>query len=190
MIEKKYTKGSIILETSIVLPIFILVILFVYGMFVIISAQNVITHTLIQSSKSLSFDPYITTHVESVAESKTFWSSFSSIILDYARLSNDEYFSSISNWYDEGGNKSSDGERADLAKSRFIGYLAGGDKVEAEKKIKSLGVINGLNGMQFSVSISGNDMTITIKYALQFWFDAFDLGKIPMEQAITVRLWK
>ena len=180
---KDPTRGTIILETSIVLPLFLFVVLFIYGLFSVTSAQNQMTHALIQSSKSLSLDPYLTEHVDSVYEADTFWSSFGSMVLDLARVSNDEHFSSSNDWYNGSGD-------AALARDRFVGFLTGGDKTAAEKKLKNLGIVNGLQGVTFDMSISGEDMKITMKYEIQFWFDAFGLGKIPMEQSITVKLWK
>ncbi len=177
------TKGTIILETSIVLPLFILVILFIYGLFSVTSAQNQMTHALMQSSKSLSLDPYLTEHVDSAAEADTFWSSLGSMVLDFARLSNDKHFSSSDDWYKGTGD-------ASLAKDRFVGFLSGGDESAADQKLKDLGVVNGLNGVSFDMAISGEDMTITMKYEIQIWFDAFNLGKIPMEQTMTTKLWK
>ena len=177
------TKGTVILETSIVLPLFMLVILSIYGLFALTSTQNQMTHALIQASKSLSLDPYLIEHVDSLTEADTFWSNLGSMLLDFARLSNDEHFSSMNDWYKSTGD-------AALAKDRFVGYFSGGDEDVADEKLRNLGIVNGLDGVNFNMAISGEDMTITIKYEIQFWIDAFDLGKIPMEQSITSKLWK
>ena len=178
-------RGSIVLETSIVLPIFILIMLFLYGIFSIVSAQNQMTHALIQSSKSLSLDPYVTEHVDSLREAKTFWSGLGSMILDFSRISNDRHFSSMDDWYN-----STEINDSSMAKDRFVGFLTGGDDSAAAEKLKNLRIVNGLDGVTFLVVVMGDNMTITMKYEIQFWFDAFDLGKIPMEQSITTRLWK
>lgn len=185
MIERKdSTRGSIILETSIVLPMFMLVIMFIYGFFSLTTAQNQMTHALIQSSKSLSLDPYITEHVDSAAESKTFWSSLGSMVLDFARLPMyDKYYTSATDWYKGTGDNK-------LAKNRFIGYFAGGDETVADQRLKNLHVVDGLDGVDFTMAISGNDMTITMKYEIQFWIDVVNLGKIPVKQSITTKLWK
>lgn len=177
------TDGAVIIETSIVLLMFIFVILFIYGLFSITSAQNQITHALIQSSKSLSLDPYLTEHVDSVYEADTFWSSFGSLVLDLASLSNDKHFSSSGDWYNGDGDSS-------LAKDRFVGYFAGGDEAAADEKLNDLGVVDGLDGVKFNMVISGEDITITLKYELQFWFDALGVGKIPIQQAVTTKMWK
>lgn len=180
---RERSDGALMIELSIVLPIFMLIILCIYGLFSITSAQNQITHALFQSSRSLSLDPYLTEHVDSVHEAKTFWAGLDSIFTDFWRRSNDEHFSSATNWYiSENGN-------AYLAKQRFVGYLAGGDETAADETLRALGVVGGLKGLTFDMSVTGSDMTITIQYELQFWMDAFDLGKIPIEQSVTARLW-
>lgn len=184
MNKNESQKGSVTLEMSIVLPIFIFIFLFIYGLFSVVSAQNQISHVLIQSSKSLSLDSYLTENVESAAEDATkFWGGLSDMVLDIVRLDNDKYFSSRTDWYkSESGN-------IEIAKDRFVGYLTGGDVEAANEKLKNLGIIDGLNGIKFEMKIEGKDLTIKIKYEIQYWFDFFGMGKIPMEQSITTRLW-
>lgn len=181
----KNERASIMIETSIVLPMFMIMMLCIYGLFGLTSAQNQITTSLIQASKSMSLDPYLTEHVNSVAEAKTFWGGLGDQILDFARLSNSTYFSSAGNWYAAEGS----GGVETIAKRRFIGFLSDGNVAEANKTLKDIGVVDGLNGMTFQASVSGKLLTITVTYKLQFLFDRFNLGKIPIEQSITSRLW-
>ena len=107
-------KGSITLETSIVLPIFIFIFLFIYGLFSVVSAQNQMTHALVQSSKSLSLDSYLTENVDSAAEAGTnFWGGLSDLVLDIVRLNNNEYFSSSTDWY------KADNQNIEVIRKRF-----------------------------------------------------------------------
>ena len=176
--------GSVTLETSIVLPIFIFMFLFIYGLFSVIGAQNQMTHALVQSTKSLSLDSYLTENVESAAEAGTkFWGGLSDMVLDIVRLNNNEYFSSQTDWY-----KSENGNQ-DIVKKRFIGYLTGGDQNAAEEKLQNMGIVDGLDGVTFETKVDGENLTVTIKYEIQYWFDFFGMGKIPMEQTVTSRLW-
>ncbi len=177
-------RGSVTLETSIVLPIFIFLFLFIYGLFSVIAAQNQMTHALVQSTKSLSLDSYLTENVESAGEAGTkFWGGLSDMVLDIVRLNNNEYFSSQTDWY-----KSEDGN-PDIAEKRFVGYLTGGDESAADEKLKDMGIVNGLDGVTFTTKVEGELLTVTIKYEIQYWFDFFGMGKIPMEQTIKSRLW-
>lgn len=183
---KAYEKqrGSVTLETSIVLPIFIFLFLFIYGLFSVIATQNQMTHALVQSTKSLSLDSYLTENLDSAAEEGTkFWGGLSDMVLDIVRLNNNEYYSSQTDWY-----KSEDGN-PDIAKKRFIGYLTGGDEDAAKEKLKNMGIVDGLDGVTFTTKVEGEILTVTIKYEIQYWFDFFGMGKIPMEQTIKSRLW-
>lgn len=181
---KKNQSGSVTLETSIVLPIFIFVFLFIYGLFSVIGAQNQMTHTLVQTTKSMSLDSYLMENVESAGEAGTkFWGGLSDMVLDIVRLNNNEYFSSQTDWY-----KSEDGNPY-IAEKRFIGYLTGGDEDAADQKLKDMGIVDGLDGVTFTTKVEGEILTVTIKYEIQYWFDFFGMGKIPMEQTIKSRLW-
>ena len=177
-------KGSVTLEMSVMLPLFMVVFLFIYGLFSVIAVQNQMTHTLIQTAKSLSLDSYLTENVESVAEKGTaFWGGLSDMVLDIVRLDNDPYFTSQTDWY------ASEGGDTAIAKQRFIGYLSGGNMEEAKKKLEDMKIVNGLNGVVFETKVEGEILTLTMKYEIQYWFDFFGVGKIPMEQSIKTRLW-
>lgn len=184
MKEQEVQRGSVTLETSIILPIFLFLFLFLYGLFAIIRVQNQMTHALVQSTKSLSLDSYLTENVESAAENGTkFWGGLSDMVLDLVRVDNNPYFSSRTDWYKlENGN-------ADIVKKRFIGYLTGGDEDAAKEKMKALGIVGGLDGVTFQTKVDGEILNVTIKYQIQYWFDFFGMGKIPMEQTIKSRLW-
>ncbi len=182
----KNQRGSMTLETSIVLPLFLFLFLFIFGLFSIINAQNLISHSFVQSTKSLSLDSYLTENVESAGEtSEAFWGSLSDLVTDIIRLDNDTSFTSSMDWYID------DNSMAEvIAKARFVGYLTGGDTDAADEKLTALGVIDGLDGLDFEVTVEGEVLTVTIKYQLQYWFDFADLGEIDMEQTLTTRLWK
>ena len=57
---KKNERGAVSLEACIVLPIFIFVLMFFYGLMVFFSGHQLLSHSLIQSAESLSLDPYAT----------------------------------------------------------------------------------------------------------------------------------
>ena len=183
--------GSITLETALVLPIFFFLFMFIYGLFAVINTQNRMTHALVQSSKSLSLDSYRAEKVESANEKGTkFWSSFGDMVQDIYTLNDNEYFtpgSGYLDWYEDNGS----GAVTDnsVIKNRFMAYLAG-DKDKAIQSVKNMKIVNGMDGIQFTSKVERDNLTITIKYEIQYWFDFFDMGKIPMEQTITTRMWK
>jgi hypothetical protein len=186
--------GAIILETSIVIPIFMFLILGIYGLFVISAAQSRITHALIQSAQSLSQDAYGNEKFDS-EEKKEFMfdSDMSTVITELIRRGHDPYFTSESDWYKDiyAKGEKHDAEvvsRNNTVRKRFIGYLAG-DEDGAEKLLKSVGVVDGLNGIKISSAVSGGDLTVNVEYNLQLWFDFFDVGKIPVKQSYTSKMW-
>lgn len=192
----KNDKGSVTLEMTIFLPIFMFIFIFIFGLFPIVAARNKITHTLVQSTKSLSMDSYITENVNSLYKDSTFWGGFSDAVIGLFRLKNaeeDKYFSSQNDWYENKENPKSlkKGESPnEIARLRFIGFLSGGNESEADEKLKNLGVIDGLTGMQFEVEVEDEDVTVTIKYKLKYIIDFYNMGELPMEQSMTSRLWK
>lgn len=187
--------GAIILETSIVIPIFIFLILGIYGLFVISAAQSRITHALVQSVQSLSQDSYANEQFDSWDKKDfTEYKDLSSAFISLLMRGSDPYFTSSQDWYSE---KYADGDKHDLevtgrdviVRRRFIGYLAR-DEATAEKLLNSVGVVDGLDGVVVTSTISGEDLTVTLEYTLQLWFDFFDVGKFPVKQSYTARMWK
>lgn len=182
---RKKQRGSVTLETCLVLPIFFFLIMGIYGLFWVFTAHNEVTHALVQSSRSLSLDPYLNEKISSPdLAANEFWGSLSDIFIDYVRTSNDESFTSRHKWYESAGSQA---DR--VAKDRFVGYFAGGDKDAADERLRTLGVVNGLEGITIKTEVEGEMLTLTISYKIQYIFDAFDLGKIPMKQSIKARLW-
>lgn len=180
-------EGSITLETALVLPIFFFMFLFIYGLFSVYSSQNRMTHALIQSAKSLSLDSYMAENVESAAERGTaFWGGFGDMVIDFVRLDNDPYFASSSDWYEA---SEMGGADSSVIKKRFMGFL-GGNEEHAKELLDDMKIVGGMDGIQFETSMDGENLTIKIKYKMQYWFDFFDMGKIPIEQKITTRMWK
>lgn len=56
--KRKSEDGTISLEACIVVPIFIFLILFIYGFIVMFMGQQMISHSMLQSAESLSIDSY------------------------------------------------------------------------------------------------------------------------------------
>ena len=177
--------GSVTLELSIVLPIFILMFLFIYGIFSIVMAKNTITHALVQSAKSLSLDSYMNEEYESFKdEGFTFWGGLGDVVVELIRLNDNPYYSSTTKWYSGGADANA------VAKKRFIGFFAGGDEGEAEQLAEDLKVVDGLNGLKITATVEGETLSLNAKYELKYWFDFWGYGTVPVEQTIKTRLWK
>lgn len=182
MDKRKKQSGSVTLETIIVLPVFLFLFLFIFSLFPIVKAQNEMMHALVQSTKSLSLDSYLSESVHSLEDSNGLWANVSDMVIDIIRVMNtDNHYTYMGNWY-----KTTNPD-PNIAKMRFVGYLAGGDEAVADKILRSFGVTNGLDGVEFKMEVKEGLLSVTIKYEIGYIFDF--IKKIPMEQTITSKLW-
>ena len=179
-----HEKGSLTLETAIVLPIFFFMFMGVFCFFGYIGARNEIHHALIQSAKSLSMDTILNENVESLNENKAgFWETFADLVIDIIRIDTDEYYSTSTDWYK---NSSS----TEIVKKRFIGYLTGSESdTVAQDKSEKLGVVDGLEGVNFQYSVTDGELEITATYELKIWFDFFGLTSFPMQDTVCAKMW-
>lgn len=204
-------KGIISLEACIVVPIFMILILFIYSFFVIFTAQNQIAHSLLQSSQSVSLDPYKT---ETIGVAPGDWpGSLSDILIEFLE-SDDEYYKSDSKWYGEdkdpnmieatvsiitGGFLNPEPEDVtglsspaldEIVRKRFVAYLSGGDETAADEILRSMHVVNGLEGMTFKAVVKEDDIYITVNYELEYIFSFQGLAKLPIQNSVCSHLWK
>ena len=178
------------MEACIVLPIFIFVLMFFYGLMVFFSGHQLLSHSLIQSAESLSLDPYATEQLKISWDEMEGGEDLVQAMYADAFTSQDPYFSSNEKWY---------AENSDLliptVRSRFLAYFVGsGTSSEMEKaadeRLKTIGVQGGLDGLDFSgTKIEGNTLTIVIKYRQEFVFNFQGLAAFDRQQSITITLW-
>ena len=190
MFSSNREKGSLTLETALVLPFFFFLFMFVIGYFGVLSARNSISHALIQATKSLSFDSYANESFETLGIKEegglSFWNSISDMVASLIRVNADPKFADMTKWYKSNKN-------VGIVKNRFIAYLVGSDgdpDANANERLKSLGVENGLQGMEFSYTVEDGDLRVTVKYKINSYFNFFGLGSIPMEQTAVAKMWK
>lgn len=180
----KHDKGSMTLETAIILPIFFFLFMGIFGFFGFIAARNQIHHSLIQSAKSLSMDSYVVEKKATLGSSDFYgYESLGDVILDIWRVQYDQNYTHRTNWYEKTSNK-------EVVKDRFVAYLVGsGNDKDANDKLKSIGVKDGLNGIKFSYSVTDGDLKVTVKYKLHLWIDFFGVGNFPIEDSVVVKMW-
>lgn len=176
---KKETKGLLSLEASIALTIFIFLMLFLYSFFVVFEARNQIGHVLLSTAESLSLDAFAT---DTLKDDE----SLKSIIYNIYSNSSESngLYTENKKWYDEDDIK-------DVVKTRFLAYLSGGDNDEAEKILKQLNIVDGLDGLDFSnCKVSGDELSLEVKYSVDYEFQAFGLGRLTFSQSCCSKLWK
>ena len=187
--KRKSRKGTVTLETVIFLPIFFFIFFAIFGVFGVILARHQVRHACIQTAKSLSHDSFLTEQFDTRDESKgqVLYTSFSSLAETFIRwiVDNGSSYSTVTKWY----STSNSSEGQDIVKRRFIGFLAGGKKDDADKYLSNLGVKNGTDGMTFEYWVADGELTLKVDYTVQYWFKLFGAEDIPMSHTIKTKMW-
>ena len=182
-------EGAIALEAALSLPIFVFMMLALYSLTVLFTAQSVIGHALSQSSQSLSLETYST---DTLGRK---WGTSALLVDDLKSLLSmttfNTSFVSDDQWYKETYGDADD--VVDMSRKRFCSYLAGSESASNEL-LQALGVEDGLSGMDFSESsLEGRDLTVTVKYKIKLLFGirAFhmELFDFDAKQSVCSRLW-
>ncbi len=175
------TSGLLSLEASIALTLFIFLMLFMFSFLVVFEARNHVAHVLLSTADSLSKDPIAN---EVPADDDI----VQQILYGIYNATSDSHgtYTDPTKWYD--------GEETvihETIKNRFVAYLAGGDAEEADRILRGLNIVDGLNGLDFSGShVDGDDLCISVSYQLEYEFRVFGLGVLSMNQTCCSRLWK
>lgn len=187
--KRKNRKGMVTLETAIFLPIFFFVFFAIFGVFNVILARHQVRHACIQTAKSLSHDSFLTEQFDTRDQDKgeQLYKSLGNIAEAIIRfvISDGGYYTSQTKWYKS--NNSTEG--TDIVTKRFIGFIAGGNKDDANKYLKNLGVKDGVDGMTFEYYVSNGDLTLKVEYTVQYWFKMFGAENIKMSHSITTKMW-
>lgn len=184
-VRYKRDSGVVSLEACIVLPIFVFLILFFYGFMFLFAGEQLVSHALIQSAVSLSLDSYATDKLSDSSEVDKFMQDlFNSALVEVAEADGETSHSSSEKWYADQSSVQSEVE------SRFISYLANGDRETANAKLDQFGVVNGIDGISFSeCKVEDDVLTITIEYKQEYLMDAFGLLSYDRTKTITQKMW-
>lgn len=180
MRKKNSCSGSITLEAAMVIPFFIILMLLVNGFFVMFMGQQIMTHTLIQSAKSLAFDPYSSQRVAANSED-----DLADMFVDIFSFASGDHVST-DKWYDAANLDDLD----EVVEERYIAYLKNSE-TEAKELLENIGVKDGLDGLDFSgSSLENGILTIRMKYTQEFIFNAAGLTEFERELCVKVRLFE
>lgn len=180
--------GAVTLEACISVLSFLILMLLLSSLFVMFMAQNVTAHTVLQTSQSLSLENYT---IEKMVLSDGKVGSVSDYLADFVK----HLFGSSEknpNFVTEAHWTSLDSTAiGEIAKTRFVGYLSGGDKEKADEYLEMLNVVDGLDGLDFSKSyVSDDTLYIVLNYQLEYDFNIWNLGIVDVEQNTCSKLWK
>ena len=215
MKSKNSESGLLSLEASISLTIFMFFMLFLYSFFIVFEVRNEIAHVVLAATNSLALDTY---ENEALEKSGTISQVLTSIyhhaspnedgFVDSALWNEIKIYEHEGSWNgtiyakqpdgsdvtdaDDYGKSAMISTRFDKAiKERFVAYLSGGSTSEADKILKRYHIVNGINGLDFSGShISSGKIYLSVKYKLEYEYNAFGLGTLEMEQSACSKTWK
>ena len=165
--KKRRVRGSITVETAVMLPFFFFMFLAIFGVFFILLARHQMRHAFMQTAKSLSMDSYVLESVGTLDPSDNkviqFHNSFSDMAIAFLRLlTADENWTAREKWY----MSSNSGTGKDIIKTRFLSFLAGGDEAAAEQALEALKVKDGLDGIEFEYTVTGGELELKMNYIL------------------------
>lgn len=177
--KEKMNSGSITLEAAMVVPLFIILMLLVNGLFVMFMGQQIMSHTLIQSAKSLAFDPYSSQRVSANEED-----SLADMFVDIFSFAGGDHVST-EKWYEENLDQIDE-----IIEERYIAYLKN-SRSDAKVLLDEIGIKNGLNGLDFSgSSLADGVLTVKLKYTQEFIFNAAGLAEFERELSVKVKLFE
>ncbi len=192
MKRKKRESGLLSLEACIAVTIFIFLMLFMFSYFGVFEARNEMAHAVLATANSLGLDAY-------ESDALTGADTITSVLREFSGASGagDSPYTDRRKWYN-GANVTQDdgstvlsGDFADVARTRFLAYLGGGDPAQAEKVLKRYNIRDGVDGLDFSGSHSdGEKVWLSVRYTIDYEFRVFHTTGLEMEQTACSKLWK
>ncbi len=169
---KKGKKGVLTVEASIVLPLAMLFILFLLGFARVYRAQSLVSHAALQSADAVAMESYLReTALRSDAEKIV---QLASKISATDQLNADSLESLRS------------ADLPSIARQKFIAAVADTEE-NADKKLKSLGIKDGLNGIDFSgcnLDIVNDDVIVTLDYSIEMQFKILGYNEIDASKTV------
>lgn len=192
--RKHSDQGVITLEACVSVLSFLILMLFLSSLFVMFMAQNLTGHVVLQTSQSMAMDVYRTDSlIREEGKVVSIGAAMTEFITKMVGSSDeDPYFITDERWY-----QTKDGEDPDSAvvaeavKKRFLGYISGGDETKADELLKSMNVVNGLDGLDFSgCKVESKNLYVVVKYELEYDFNLWNAKPLQVEQTSCSKLWK
>lgn len=168
--EKK-ERGIITVESSMVLMLITLFILFLFSFGRVYRAQNLVSHAVLQSADAVALESYLretafendVNDVVNLASHITSSSAISSESLESLRTAN----------------------IPKIAKDKFFAAIASTKEV-ADAKLRSLGVKDGIDGIDFSeckIDLTTDDVIVAITYTIEMQYPVFGANEITVTKA-------
>ena len=161
-----------------------------YSMIGMFTAQSMISHALQQAGQSLALENYKNEKWEVNTLQAVPINLLGKVTGNISQKSSDKL--DVSGGVFSSSTKLKRYNASSLAKERFSAYL-GGNEQQTDTTLKALGVVDGIKGINFGKTmISGDDLIIQVTYKVRllFYIEMFHFGEFESTQKVCCRLWK
>ncbi len=168
---RKKEQGVLTVEATIVLMVFVMFVLFLYNFAGVYRAQSTVSHAAIESADAVALE----SHLREVA----FESDPQQVIYLASKLG-------ASSTLDASALESlRTADLPKLAREKFIAAIAK-NEAEADRKLKQLGIKDGISGISFSqchADLDGDNIIVFVEYTVEFQFPVFGAREIHVTKA-------
>ncbi len=176
------SKGSLTVEASIGLTAFIFLILVILGLHRAYEAQSIVSHATLQTSQALAVESYFRETMASTdiaGNTSKFISFLSELGLDV---------SGADDWYDSLG---ASGTELEAVIKETFAYAVAKDVQTANNVLKSVGIEDGIDGLDFSnSSVTGSEIIINVRYTLDLPFSVWGDHKLYFYKSAKTKSFK
>ena len=168
---KKREQGVLTVEASIVLTLMLLFILFLFSFARVYRAQNLVSHASLQSADAVA--------MESFLRETALQSDVSEVVYLASYISDSSAISA------EGLESLRSANIPKIVREKFIAAIAGSE-AKADEKLRSMGIKNGLSGIDFSqckMDLTNDDVIVAITYTIEMQFPVFGFDEITVTKA-------
>ncbi|MGM9603117.1 MAG: hypothetical protein ACI3W5_16215 [Faecousia sp.] len=187
--QKESQSGAITLEACVSVLSFLILMLFLSSLYVMFMAQNVTAHTAMQTAQSLALEAYSVEKMVIKDDNSAF--TVSDVVTLFVKKmfgSSEENPSFVADTYWLNDTQTQLGQ---IVKTRFIGYLNGGNTADANEFLKKINITKGTDGLDFSESqIKDGTLYVVVKYELEYDFNIWGVKPIQVKQTACAKLWK
>jgi hypothetical protein len=170
-------RGSFVVEASIAFVAFAFFFMFSLSYVQVSSAQNLMTHAILQTSKKLTMKSYADKKLAAIG-----W-TVGGLLNDIGLGDGFD----VNQWYE------TEEKVVEEVKKSVLDYIGNGDAATADELLKELNVREGFAGLDFTgTKIIVKDLHILVSYGAVLWFSDFfglDVESFRVTQNVKARMW-
>lgn len=197
--------GSVTVEATLCVTLFMIFALFLTTLFYTVYVQEAISHSIIQTADSLSMEAYSIKKLQPDENTGVKAAITALGVRLFSTSNSDEHFYTEQRWFAEDRLEEQYVERAEISagnpalrtidlseiiKTRFVGFFANGDEEYADAFLKKMGVVDGLNGISFTESqVKNGNLYIKAKFKVKYLINIGKIGEINASQEYCSKIW-